>query len=76
MAVDLQGENAAGGVWQVEGYEAILANAAKTLNAARAAGIPVIYSRHALDPQGHTPASWRTRFTGRCCGTPSPPRSW
>lgn len=53
VAVDLQGENAAGGVWQVAGYETILANAAKTIEAARAAGIPVIYSRHALDPAGH-----------------------
>lgn len=53
LAVDLQGENCTGSAWQVQDYEAVLANAAKTMNAARAAGIPVIYSRHALDPDGH-----------------------
>lgn len=52
LAVDLQGENTARNAWQVEGYDAVLANAAKVLVAARAAGIPVIYSRHALAPDG------------------------
>jgi len=61
LAVDLQGENSAGSVWQVEEYETVLANAAKTLDAARAAGIPVIYSRHVLDPDGHDAQRYEAR---------------
>lgn len=61
LAVDFQGENSAGSVWQVEGYDTVLANAAKTLDAARAAGIPVIYTRHALDPDGHDAQRYEAR---------------
>jgi len=64
LAVDLQRENAAGNVWQVEDYPTVLANARRTMDAARAAGVPVIYSRHALAPDGSDALRHEARTTG------------
>ena len=53
VAVDLQRECIeAEGAWPIYNRDALLANAAAAIAAARAAGIPVIYTQHWLDPRG------------------------
>jgi len=52
LVVDLQNENFSDGAWPVAGYEEVLANAGKVIWACREAGVPVIYTRHWLDPSG------------------------
>ncbi len=41
LAIDLQNEYRPGAAWPVVGYDAVLANAARLIAAARAAGMPV-----------------------------------
>lgn len=53
VAVDLQEEYRADGAYPVEGYGAVLANARVVLDAARAAGVPVV---HVQAWAGETPA--------------------
>ncbi|MGE0007782.1 MAG: cysteine hydrolase family protein [Parvibaculaceae bacterium] len=43
LAIDLQNEYRQGAVWPVSGYDAILANAAALMAAARRASVPVIH---------------------------------
>ena len=52
LAIDLQRDNLEGGAWPVAGYTRVLAAARDALTAARAAGVPVIYTRHTLSPAG------------------------
>lgn len=52
LAIDLQNENFADGVWPVFEYDTVLANAITVIAACRAAAVPVIYTRHWLDPSG------------------------
>ncbi len=52
LVIDLQNENFADGAWPVAGYERVLTAARDALTAARAEGLPVIYTRHALAPSG------------------------
>lgn len=52
IAVDLQNENLAEGMWPVDGYDAVVANARRVISAARSKGLPIIYTRHWLDPRG------------------------
>ena len=50
LVIDLQKENFTGGAWPVAGYREVLDNAGKVVAACRRAGVPVIYTRHWLDP--------------------------
>ncbi len=52
LVIDLQRENFGGGAWPVAGYDRVLENAAKVIEACRRAAVPVIYTRHWLDPKG------------------------
>jgi nicotinamidase-related amidase len=52
IAVDLQNEGFSEGVWPVHGFATVLANARKVINAARARKVPIVYTRHWLDPRG------------------------
>lgn len=52
LVIDLQKENLEEGAWPVEGYAEVLANSAKAIEACRKAGLPIIYTRHWLDPRG------------------------
>jgi nicotinamidase-related amidase len=61
LVVDLQRENAAGNVWQVADYDQVLTKAARTIDAARSAGIPVVYSRHALEADGSDALRYEAR---------------
>jgi maleamate amidohydrolase len=45
LAIDLQNEYRTGAAWPVDGYEAVLDNAARLMDAARAAGILVIHAQ-------------------------------
>lgn len=52
LVIDLQEENLDSGAWPVAGYDQVLANAGAAIAACRRAGVPVIYTRHWLDPSG------------------------
>lgn len=52
LVIDLQNENWHNGAWPVLDYRGVLANAGKAIGACRAHGIPIVYSRHWLDPKG------------------------
>ena len=51
LAIDLQNEYRTGAAWPVDGYEAVLANAARLMDAARAAGILVIHAQAWVKPE-------------------------
>ncbi len=52
LVIDLQKENFTVGAWPVADYRGVLDNAGKVVTACRRAGVPVIYTRHWLDPTG------------------------
>lgn len=52
IAIDLQAENLTDGAWPVENYHKVLRNARIALTACRSKGIPIIYTRHWVDPRG------------------------
>lgn len=54
IAVDLQNENMKEGAWPVHEYGRVLKNAAAVIDAVRTVGVPIIYTRHWLDPRGFT----------------------
>ena len=51
LAIDLQNEYRPGAAWPVVGYDAVLANAARLIAAARAAGMPVIHAQAWVKPE-------------------------
>lgn len=51
LVIDLQNEYRPGAAWPVVGYDAVLANAARLIAAARAAGIPVIHAQAWVKPE-------------------------
>lgn len=51
LAIDLQNEYRPGAAWPVVGYDAVLANAARLLAAARAARVPVIHAQAWVKPE-------------------------
>jgi nicotinamidase-related amidase len=51
LVIDLQNEYRPGAAWPVVGYDAVLANAASLIAAARAAGIPVIHAQAWVKPE-------------------------
>jgi len=51
LAIDLQNEYRTGAAWPVDGYEAVLDNAARLMDAARAAGILVIHAQAWVKPE-------------------------
>ena len=51
LVIDLQNEYRPGAAWPVIGYDAVLANAARLIEAARAAGIPVIHAQAWVKPE-------------------------
>lgn len=51
LVIDLQNEYRPGAAWPVVGYDAVLANAASLIAAARAAGIPVIHALAWVKPE-------------------------
>jgi nicotinamidase-related amidase len=54
IAVDFQYEClSADAIWPIENAAAVIDNARVTIEASRAAGIPIIYTKHVLDPRGH-----------------------
>jgi len=53
VAVDFQPECASGdGAWPIHNGAEVLKNAASVLAAARRAGLPIVYTKHVLDPGG------------------------
>ena len=52
IAIDLQNENLTDGAWPVEGYAKVLQNAKTVIEASREANLPIIYTRHWLNPKG------------------------
>ena len=51
LVIDLQNEYRPGAAWPVIGYDAVLGNAARLIEAARAAGIPVIHAQAWVKPE-------------------------
>ncbi|TRC93252.1 cysteine hydrolase [Mesorhizobium sp. WSM4303] len=51
LVIDLQNEYRPGAAWPVAGYDAVLTNAASLIEAARAAGIPVIHAQAWVKPE-------------------------
>lgn len=51
LVIDLQNEYRPGAAWPVIGYDAVLANAARLIAAARAAGITVIHAQAWVKPE-------------------------
>jgi nicotinamidase-related amidase len=51
LVIDLQNEYRPGAAWPVIGYDAVLANAARLIEAARTAGIPVIHAQAWVKPE-------------------------
>lgn len=51
LVIDLQNEYRPGAAWPVVGYDAVLANAARLIEAAHAAGIPVIHAQAWVKPE-------------------------
>ncbi|CAN7330929.1 cysteine hydrolase family protein [Mesorhizobium caraganae] len=51
LVIDLQNEYRPGAAWPVVGYDAVLANAARLIAAARAAGITVIHAQAWVKPE-------------------------
>lgn len=51
LVIDLQNEYRPGAAWPVIGYDAVLANAARLIEAARVAGIPVIHAQAWVKPE-------------------------
>lgn len=51
LVIDLQNEYRPGAAWPVVGYDAVLANAARLIEAARVAGIPVIHAQAWVKPE-------------------------
>ena len=51
LVIDLQNEYRPGAAWPVIGYDAVLSNAARLIEAARAAGIPVIHAQAWVKPE-------------------------
>ena len=51
LVIDLQNEYRLGAAWPVVGYDAVLANAAALIDAARKAGVPVIHAQAWVKPE-------------------------
>lgn len=51
LVIDLQNEYRPGAAWPVVGYDGVLANAARLIEAARVAGIPVIHAQAWVKPE-------------------------
>ena len=51
VVIDLQNEYRADQTWAVVGYDAILANAAQLIAAARAADVPVVHAQGYVEPE-------------------------
>ncbi len=51
LVIDLQNEYRPGAAWPVVGYDAVLANAARLIAAARAADVPVIHAQAWVKPE-------------------------
>lgn len=51
LVIDLQNEYRPGAAWPVVGYDAVLSNAARLIEAARAAGLPVIHAQAWVKPE-------------------------
>ncbi len=51
LVIDLQNEYRPDAAWPVIGYDAVLANAATLIEAARAAGVPVIHAQAWVKPE-------------------------
>ena len=51
LVIDLQNEYRPGAAWPVVGYDTVLANAARLIDAARVAGIPVIHAQAWVKPE-------------------------
>ncbi|PBB17957.1 isochorismatase family cysteine hydrolase [Mesorhizobium sp. WSM4313] len=51
LVIDLQNEYRPGAAWPVVGYDAVLANAAALIEAARKAGVPVIHAQAWVKPE-------------------------
>lgn len=65
IAVDFQPECASGdGAWPIHNGPEVLRNAAVVLAAARRAGLPIIYTKHALDPAGIDSFRYEPRAQG------------
>jgi nicotinamidase-related amidase len=65
IAVDYQYECLSpGAVWPVHNAPAVIANARIALEASRQAGIPIIYTKHVLDPRGHNAFRYEPRDQG------------
>jgi nicotinamidase-related amidase len=52
IVVDLQQESVSQGYWPVHNYLEVLDRARTAIEACREAGLPIIYTRHWLDPRG------------------------
>jgi nicotinamidase-related amidase len=52
IVVDLQQENLGHGYWPVQNYALVLDRARMAIKACRSAGLPIIYTRHWLNPLG------------------------
>jgi nicotinamidase-related amidase len=61
IVVDLQRENYVEGSCPVADYSLVLKNAAKVIKACRTAKIPLIYTKHWLDPKGHDNRAYEPR---------------
>jgi nicotinamidase-related amidase len=66
IAVDLQNDCVEpDGAWPIHDRDALLANCQTVLKAVRAAGLPVIYTQHWLDPFGRDALRYEPRTSGR-----------
>jgi nicotinamidase-related amidase len=66
IAVDFQKECIeADGAWPIYNKAELLANASLALNACRAAGLPIIYTQHWLDPRGVDALRYEPLHNGR-----------
>lgn len=75
VAVDLQPDCIEDdGAWPIFNRETLLANSSLALDVCRAAGLPIIYTQHWLDPRGHDAIRREPRENGRplhsVAGTP------
>lgn len=52
LVIDLQYENQSGNAWPVVNFDQVLLHSRQTIDACRKAGIPVIYTKHALAADG------------------------